>query len=68
MTDTHHHTWTTRYATISGVDCASGMVCDCGVLASQDEVERVFNIAYSLSRNATAMLGMADDLKREARS
>lgn len=41
--DKHIHKWRTRYVTIESVDCASGMVCDCGAKLRQDEVEDMIN-------------------------
>lgn len=39
----HLHEWSTFYKTINGVDCASGMICECGEKLTQDEVEQYVN-------------------------
>jgi hypothetical protein len=40
----HKHEWKTRYVTFEyRYECASGMVCDCGEIIEQDEVEALLN-------------------------
>lgn len=39
----HRHRWQTRYVTIEGVECASGMACECGVYMHQHDVEAAVN-------------------------
>lgn len=39
----HCHHWLTAYITINGVDCASGMKCECGEALTQDKIENLIN-------------------------
>ena len=44
----HKHRWRTRHVAIEGVDCASGMACECGGVLDQDEVEELVGFALSI--------------------
>jgi hypothetical protein len=44
----HIHVWITRYIIIHETDVASGMICECGEILRQDEVEDYVNKYSSL--------------------
>lgn len=43
MAETHKHFWNPRFVTIDGVDCISGMSCECGQTIDQYQVEDIIN-------------------------
>lgn len=44
----HIHRWRTRFVTIDGVDCASGMECQCGSVLDPDTIEDAINSLNTL--------------------
>jgi len=57
----HYHKWQTRYVTIEGVDCASGMECKCGKVIHQDEIEELVQWASDRSRSVVKLTQFAFD-------